>query len=210
MIPKNSETLKALEDLSPNIPELSSIVHRPPFYGLFVFSVSFSLDIKYFYKFEEHKEFFKGLAKNKKIYIQTDPRLMNFYIFTNDLKFILDILKSHKNDLFEVSELRLYSIKIIEDSQIGKKIKAKQRKEPKKPWYNRFPYRVRFKTDLVQVCNEIDSDLEKFDGDYLWNTNHYDLLYVTDLKDIFLLKLLHSEKIKEIISYNQEDIFANN
>lgn len=202
--PKNAETLESLDSLSPNIQELTSVVDRPPFKNHYIFSILFSLDINYFFKFEDHKEFFTALIRKKDAYLQTDPRLLNFYIFTSDLKFMLDILKTHEEDLFEANELRLYDIKIISDNNLGKKITPKLRRRPKKPWYNVFPYRVRFKSELVQVEGQIGETLEKFNVKYLWNTNHQSLLYVVELNDIFLLKLLHSSIISEIISFNQE------
>ena len=124
--------------------ERISVIKRPLFYGKYKFSLGFTPKIEDWFKFSEIKDYIISILIDS--HLTANQRFFSFFLFSNNEELIKIIsLNDYK---FELKFLKIIDPKCYSLIQ-------HPRPKPRKLFYNKFKFRIRFVEKFYPTHNEI-------------------------------------------------------
>lgn len=189
-----SEIITSLSDTYCEISDKFISIDRPKFYGQYLISISLVEDLSNWHNYYENKEEIHRLIGMNGL-VSGSKHLLTTYCFINDLKLLKLIL-----DYCSEKSIIVQSVKIVSDR--FKNIILKRNKyEPKGPWFGKFTYRIRLNKPYLSYKKELKNILSNMNGQLLTSYNNPSLIYLDNVNDVLLLKILIPNEIIEIYDY---------
>lgn len=166
--------------------ERIQVVSRPLYHSKYKFSIGMDLKPSHWSAFQELKEDLnQGLSEFPEYGQLTANRTtLNFYLYSNEPKTLLHL----KQDRY-LAYLDFDFLRIIDKAWWDKKLPTP---EPTYKFYRTYNFRIRFTKSRANL------DLSKLKGPWAPSHTYDTMLYLSDPKDLMLMKLLYSDIILDI------------